>query len=88
MKCKSSQPTLTTKMGDLPPQGAQFVPVEIKALQQQRGLTEADLWRYIIVWRRTRDQGDEVWFHTQGIGRASCMCSKVTGCRVLHYNKR
>ena len=41
-------------------QGAQFEPVEIKALQQQRGLVGADLWRYIMVWRRKPVGGEEV----------------------------
>lgn len=28
-------------------------------MQQQRGLTDADLWRYLVVWRRQLD-GSEV----------------------------
>jgi hypothetical protein len=41
-------------------QGAQFEPVEIKALQQQRGLLGPDLWRYIVVWRRKSVGSEEV----------------------------
>lgn len=67
---------LATPKESLTTQGAEFEPTEIKAVQQQRGLTEADLWRYLIVWLRRQD-GSEVRFtankvHHSGWLRQQC----------------
>ena len=40
-------------------QAAEFEPTEVKGLQQQRGLAEEHLWRYLMLWRRKPD-GSEV----------------------------
>lgn len=47
-------------------QGAEFEPTEVKGLQQQRGLAEEHLWRYLMLWRRKPDgseneEADAAW---------------------------